>query len=78
VVITFGNQSHPTLNLALKKKQPPQIEKKMMEEFKKVAKQGAGIKELLKQLLDEAVSNLLSMTRMEESMHKLRHWWMEA
>jgi hypothetical protein len=60
------------LDLAPKKKQPPQIEKKLMEEFEKVGKQGAGIEELLKQLLDEAASNHLSMARMEESMHDLK------
>jgi hypothetical protein len=62
----------PALDLALKKKQPPSIEKKMMEEFEKMGKQGAGIEELLKQLLDEVVSNCFSMAQMEESMHELK------
>jgi hypothetical protein len=44
-----------------KKKQPPQIEKRLMEEFEKIVKQGAEIKELLKQLLDEVVSNCSSL-----------------
>jgi uncharacterized coiled-coil protein SlyX len=62
-----------TLDLAPKKKQqPPQIEKKFMEEFEKMEKQGAGIEELLKQLLDEVVSNRSSMARMEESMRELK------
>jgi hypothetical protein len=55
-----------------KKKQPPQIERKLMEEFEKIRKQGAGIKELLKQLLDEAASNRVSMAQMEESMRELK------
>jgi hypothetical protein len=59
-------------DLALKKKQPPQIEKRLMEEFEKMGKQGAGIEELLKQLLDEVVSNRLSLARVEESMRELK------
>jgi hypothetical protein len=35
-------------DLALKKKQPPQIKKRLMEEFEKMGKQGAGIAKLLK------------------------------
>jgi hypothetical protein len=44
----------------------------MMEEFEKMGKQGAGIKELLKLLLDEVASNHSSLTKMEESMHELK------
>jgi hypothetical protein len=44
----------------------------MMEEFEKMGKQGAGIKELLKLLLDEVASNRSSLTKMEESMHELK------
>jgi hypothetical protein len=58
----------PVLDLAPKKKQPPQIKKRMMEEFEKMGKQGAGIKELL----DEAASNCLCLTKMEESMSELK------
>jgi hypothetical protein len=35
-------------HLALKKKQPPQIKKRLMEEFEKMGKQGAEIVKLLK------------------------------
>jgi ribosome biogenesis protein Tsr3 len=62
----------PLLNLAPKKKQPTQIEKKMMEKFEKMGKQGVGIEEILKQLLDESVSNSLSMAQMEELMRELK------
>jgi hypothetical protein len=44
----------------------------MMEKFEKTGKQGAGIEEILKQLLDESVSNSLSMAQMEESMRELK------
>jgi hypothetical protein len=44
----------------------------MVEEFEKMGKQGAGIKELLKLLLDEVASNRSSLTKMEESMHELK------
>jgi hypothetical protein len=56
------------LDLAPKKKQLPQIKKRMMEEFEKMGKQGVGIKELL----DEAASNRLCLTKMEESMRELK------
>jgi hypothetical protein len=42
-----------------------------MEEFEKMGKQGAGIEELLKQLLDEVASNRSSLARVEESMREL-------
>jgi hypothetical protein len=50
----------------------PQIKRKLMEEFEKMGKQGAGIEDLLKQLLGEAASNRSSMARMEESMRELK------
>jgi hypothetical protein len=68
VVIKAGSIA----DLASKKKQPPQIEKRLMEEFKKMGKQGARIEELLKQLLDEVASNHSSLARVEESMHELK------
>jgi hypothetical protein len=40
----------------------------MIDGFEKMGKQGVEIKELLKQLLDEAVNNRWSMVWMEESM----------
>jgi hypothetical protein len=40
----------------------------MIDGFEKMGKQGVGIKELLKQLLDETVNNRWSMVWMEESM----------
>jgi hypothetical protein len=40
----------------------------MIDGFEKMGKQGVGIKELLKQLLDEAVNNRWSIVWMEESM----------
>jgi hypothetical protein len=43
-----------------------------MEEFEKMGKQGAEIEELLKQLLDEIVSNRSSLARVEESMRELK------
>jgi hypothetical protein len=43
-----------------------------MEEFEKMGKQGAGIEELLKQLLDEVASNRSSLARVEESMRELK------
>jgi hypothetical protein len=61
----------PISDLALKK-QPPQIKKMLMEEFEKMGKQGAKIKEFLKQLLDEVVSNGSSLARVEESMWELK------
>jgi hypothetical protein len=59
-------------DLALKKKQPPQIKKRLMEEFEKMEKQGARIEKLLKQLVDEVMSNHSSLARVEESMHELK------
>jgi hypothetical protein len=43
-----------------------------MEVFEKMGKQGAGIEELLKQLLDEIVSNSSSLAHVEESMQELK------
>jgi hypothetical protein len=65
-------RANPALDLAPKKKQPSKIKRKLMEELKKMGKQGVGIEELLKQLLDEAASNRSSMARMEESMSELK------
>jgi hypothetical protein len=53
----------PALDLASKKKQPPHIMKKLMEEFEKMGKQGEGIEELLKKLPDEVANNRSSMAR---------------
>jgi hypothetical protein len=58
--------------LAPKKKQSLQTEKRMMEESEKMEKQGVGIEELLKQLLDQAASSRSTMARMEESVHELK------
>jgi hypothetical protein len=71
-IMTVGIRATLVLDLAPKKKKPPQIEKRMMEEFEKMGKQGARIEELLKQLLDEAASNRSSLTKMEESMRELK------
>jgi hypothetical protein len=62
----------PTTALASKKKQTPQIEKKLMEEFEKMGKQRPGIEELLKQMLDEVASNRSSLTHVEELMRELK------
>jgi hypothetical protein len=43
-----------------------------MEEFEKIGKQGAEIEELLKQLLDEAMSNCSSLAHIKESMQELK------